>query len=102
MSRAKPKTTRARTPKKAKTEKAAPKGRAPVDPHALVPDSMLRLAELQQHVPLSRTSIYRGVAAGTFPRPKRMSVRTSAWRWGDILEWSRSREEAGGAAVEAR
>ncbi|MEZ4330420.1 MAG: AlpA family phage regulatory protein [Myxococcota bacterium] len=65
----------------------------PADPRDLTPDSLVRLEELQTQVPLSRTSIYRGMAAGWFPRPKRIGMRAIAWRWGDVLEWQRGLQE---------
>lgn len=39
----------------------------------------LRLPQLQQKYPMSRSSIYAAVAAGTFPAPHRLSARAVAW-----------------------
>lgn len=67
----------------------------------LTEDSMLRLPELQQHVPLSRSTIYRLVSSGDFPRPKQLGPRCIAWRWGEVVEWLRTRgmAEPGSRAV---
>jgi len=40
---------------------------------------------------LGRSTIYRLVAHGSFPRPVRVGLRAVAWRWSDLEHWSRSR-----------
>lgn len=48
----------------------------------------LRLPQVRRAVGnLSRATIYRGVAAGTFPAPLKIGARASAWRWGDLRKW---------------
>lgn len=41
----------------------------------------------------SRTTIYRGVRAGTFPAPVRITERRVAWRESDVQAWIQSRGE---------
>ena len=36
---------------------------------------------------LSRSSVYRAVAAGTLPPPIKISARRSAWRSTDVAAW---------------
>jgi hypothetical protein len=38
-------------------------------------------------VPLSKTTIWRRVAAGTFPKPIKLSERVTAWKAEDIRAW---------------
>lgn len=38
-------------------------------------------------VPLSKSTIWRRVAAGTFPKPVKLSERVTAWRAEDIRAW---------------
>ena len=40
---------------------------------------------------LGRSTVYRIVADGSFPRPIRLGRRAVAWRWTDLGEWSRQR-----------
>ena len=55
-------------------------------------DRLLPLPEVQQIVPLSRSSIYKKLAAGEFPAPIRLSPgRRVAWRERDLLAWLNAR-----------
>lgn len=38
-------------------------------------------------VPFSKSTILRRVAAGTFPKPVKLSERVTAWRAEDIRTW---------------
>jgi len=46
----------------------------------------LRLPDVLSLIPVSKTSWYSGVAEGRFPKPIRLSSRTSAWRVEDIRQ----------------
>jgi len=63
-----------------------------------LPDSgYLREAQLIPHIlPFSSATLWRGVVAGTFPRPIRLSARVTAWRVGDLRKWLEAKA-AGGA-----
>ncbi|MBS1823385.1 MAG: AlpA family transcriptional regulator [Acidobacteria bacterium] len=52
---------------------------------------LLRLPEVQQIVPLSRSAIYQMIAAGVFPKPIKIGSRASAWIEHDVQEWIGSR-----------
>lgn len=65
----------------------------------------LRLPEVQRRVPFSRSTIYRKIAAGEFPRPydlgaddpsqKRPAGRTvAAWLESEVEDWMRARVAA--------
>ena len=52
---------------------------------------LLRLPEVVQHVALSRSEIYRRIAAGTFPPPVKLGERRSAWLEQEVNAWCDSR-----------
>lgn len=50
----------------------------------------LRLLEIEEVISvtrLSRSTIYRLMRDGAFPKPKRISVRRVAWKEGDVIDW---------------
>ena len=38
-------------------------------------------------LPFSSATLWRQVAAGTFPAPKKLSARVTAWEVGSVREW---------------
>ena len=44
---------------------------------------------------LARSTIYRMIEAGTFPRPVKIGQRAVAWPESDIERWIAERPEAG-------
>lgn len=59
-------------------------------------EKLLTQKDVTQVTSFSRTTIYRGVRARTFPAPVRISERRVAWRESDVQAWIKSR-----SAVEA-
>ena len=62
----------------------------------------LRLIQVKETTGLSRTTIYRKIAAHEFPRPIRLGSRAVAWVEADVIQWmneceqlSRDSERAG-------
>jgi len=55
----------------------------------------LRLPQVLQFIPISKTAFYDGIREGRFPSPVKLSERTSAWRCEDIRKLI---EELGGDA----
>jgi prophage regulatory protein len=51
----------------------------------------LRLPAVKARVGLSRSEIYRRVAAGTFPPPTKIGLRASAWTEAAIDLWCEER-----------
>jgi prophage regulatory protein len=47
-------------------------------------DRLLRLPEVLQLVPVSRSTWFSGVRSGRYPAPVRIGVRAVAWRHRDI------------------
>jgi len=50
-------------------------------------DRFLRLKEVTQICAISRSSIYRFMGNGTFPKNVDLGPRLIAWRESDIQEW---------------
>lgn len=50
-------------------------------------DNLLRLPDVTQRTKLSRTTIYRRIAKGTFPCSIRISEGLTAWYESDIDAW---------------
>lgn len=55
------------------------------------PLSLLRLREVTRRTGKSRSSVYRDVAAGTFPAPVKLGERASAWPEHEISAWCAAR-----------
>ncbi|POA99826.1 hypothetical protein C2134_04440 [Chromobacterium sinusclupearum] len=54
---------------------------------ALPATGYVRLSDLRPIIPLSDSSIWRRVKAGTFPAPVKLSERVTAWKAEDIRQW---------------
>jgi len=57
-------------------------------------DRLLRLPEVEGITGLKRSTIYMMAQEGTFPRPVKLTKRSSAWRNSEIQQWIDSREVA--------
>ena len=55
--------------------------------------------EIRDAYTISRTAIYRGVLAGTFPRPVQLTPTRIAWRETDLLGWLAARQAGGRGAA---
>ena len=58
------------------------------------PSKLLRLPIVEERTGLKKSTIYAGVAAGTFPAPVRLSARAVAWRDSDLDRWIAERSTA--------
>lgn len=56
-------------------------------------EKILRLRETLSTVGFSRSTLYSEIAKGRFPKPIRLSRRTSGWRLSDIQNWIRQKAE---------
>jgi prophage regulatory protein len=56
-------------------------------------DRMLRRKEVEQITARSRSAIYEGMAAGTFPKPVKIGARAVAWPESIIRNWIAERME---------
>lgn len=50
-------------------------------------DSLMKLPDVMRRTTLSRTTIYRRIAAGTFPPPIATGANSVAWYASDVGEW---------------
>jgi prophage regulatory protein len=51
------------------------------------PDTILRIQTVLKRTGLSRSTMYRKMENGTFPRNVRISTRCVGWRESAIAEW---------------
>ncbi|WP_447763340.1 helix-turn-helix transcriptional regulator [Sphingopyxis panaciterrae] len=51
------------------------------------PERLVRIRTVMNRTGLSRTTIYRKIAEGTFPRQVRIAVRSSGWRESQLEQW---------------
>jgi len=54
------------------------------------PDRILRLNAVLDRTGLSRSTLYRKVQTGTFPRQVRIATRCTGWRESAINDWMRN------------
>ena len=59
-------------------------------------DRLLRRREVERITGMSRSSIYRRMQSGGFPRPVRVGPSAVRWKESDITAWVESRPEATG------
>ena len=59
-------------------------------------DRLLRRREVERITGMSRSSIYRLMQSGGFPRPVRVGPSAVRWKESDITAWVESRPEATG------
>ncbi len=55
-------------------------------------DRLLRLPEVEDTTGLKRSTIYQKAKQGLFPKPVKLTERSSAWRESEIQDWIAGRE----------
>ncbi len=55
---------------------------------------ILRRKQVEARIGLSRSTIYNGVNAGTFPKPITLGLQSVGWIEAEIDEWLRDRIKA--------
>ena len=50
-----------------------------------------RLPMVREYTALSRSTLLRGVDAGTFPRPVRLGANSVAWDSTEVIKWAADR-----------
>jgi prophage regulatory protein len=53
-------------------------------------DRILRLRTVLERTGLSRSTLYRKMDAGTFPRQLKIAARCAGWRESAVAEWMRN------------
>ena len=56
--------------------------------------SLMRLPQVARRTGLPKSTIYALIARGSFPRPIKLSERTSAWRSDELDQWVEARTRA--------
>jgi prophage regulatory protein len=54
---------------------------------ALPTTGFLRQPQVLTFIPISKSTLWRRVSAGTFPAPIKLSARVTAWRVEDVKRW---------------
>lgn len=54
------------------------------------PDRILRLKTVLERTGLSRSTMYRKMQSGTFPKNIQISTRCTGWRESTVNEWMRN------------
>lgn len=54
------------------------------------PDRILRIATVLERTGLTRSTLYRKIAAGSFPRQISISMRCAGWRESAVNTWVRN------------
>ena len=62
---------------------------------------ILRRPEVERVTGLSKPTLYRYIATGTFPKPVKLGVRSVGWRVQDIQKWLDSRSHGSANMEEA-
>lgn len=61
---------------------------ATLSTNATLPESgFLRQPQVLTFVPISKSTLWRRVVAGTFPAPLKLSPRVTVWRAEDVRRW---------------
>lgn len=55
----------------------------------------LRQPQVLVFVPISRSTLWRRIQAGTFPGPVKLSARVTAWRAEDLRSWISAQGQSG-------
>jgi prophage regulatory protein len=53
-------------------------------------DRILRLPKVLEITGLSRSTLYRKIERGEFPRQLKLSERCAGWRESSVVEWTRN------------
>ena len=62
-----------------------------VEPGRDAPARILRFHQVQARTGLSRSTIYRRLAGGSFPKPLSLGARAVGWIESEVDEWIRQR-----------
>jgi len=63
------------------------KSRSDEKEQGFLPGSLIRLSEICRFLGLSRGTIYKRLAEGSFPKPHRFGPHTVRWRIEDVEAW---------------
>jgi len=55
--------------------------------HVVQSDALLRLPQVLELIPVSRSGWWAGVKSGKYPQPVKLSAQVTCWRKSDILDF---------------
>ena len=61
--------------------------------HCAVFDRLLRIGEVASLLGIAKSTVYKNIRHGLFPKPIKLTERTSVWRLSTVEDWVRSREQ---------
>ncbi|MBE1526731.1 prophage regulatory protein [Sphingopyxis sp. OAS728] len=64
-----------------------------------IPDRFLRLNTVLDRTGLSRATLYRKIAAGTFPHQVKIAERCCGWRESEVAAWQRDPDGFNGSGL---
>jgi prophage regulatory protein len=67
--------------------------------HALAQERINRLHDLKSRLGLSKTTIYKMISNGDFPKAIQLTERSVGWKESDIQAWIASRLNVGESAL---
>ena len=71
-----------------------------MQPATLPATSFLRQSQIVGNiVPVGASTLWRWVAAGTFPKPVKLSERVTAWKTSEVQAWIDQQSAAGDKAA---
>lgn len=54
-------------------------------------ERFLRIKQILEIVPIGRSTVWKMVSEGRFPRPLKLSERCTVWRETDVQQWMNDR-----------
>ncbi len=62
--------------------------------HVAVFDRLLRIEEVASLLGIAKSTVYKNMRLGLFPKPINLTERTSVWRLSTEEDWVRSKEQS--------
>lgn len=56
-------------------------------------ERLLRIKQVLELVPVSKSTWWKGVQTGQFPKPLKLTPRTTVWRWSEIQKMISEKEQ---------
>ncbi len=63
---------------------------------------VLRLPQVIEFTGIGKSSVYKGVSNGSFPKPIQLTERSVGWLESEVLEWLEARVAERDRALEAK
>ncbi len=70
-----------------------------VSTQLLSQERIVRMSQVKDITGLSKSSVYKYMADGDFPRQRQLGPNSVGWLYSEIMEWLESRQTAGAGGV---